>query len=137
MNRVRRTLGRQFGLSLLEVLIAIAIMALALGVLYRSSGGSLRAVFGAELRERAILQAESLLALKDVVPKAGWNEDGEGHDLRWTIRSAPFMPGSDSGQFPALHRVVVTVFWRGLMREEQFELTSVLSEQRVQPKGVQ
>ena len=45
--------GREKGLSLLEILVAFSIMALALGVLYRATGGSLRSVVAIESTQRA------------------------------------------------------------------------------------
>lgn len=130
MNDLSKTMVRQRGLSLLEVLVALAIMALSLTVLYRVAGGSARAVFGSDARVRAIMQAESLLALRDVVPKAGWSEQGEANGLRWTIQSNQLLAGSASGQFPAMHRVVVEVRWQGALREERFELVGILPELR-------
>jgi general secretion pathway protein I len=120
----------QHGLSLLEVLVALAIMAISLTVLYRVTGGSLKAVLGADLRTRAILQAESVLAQKSVVPPDGWQETGERDGMRWSVQSSVMLPGSASGQFPAMHRVAVDVSWPGVLHEQHFQLVSVLPESR-------
>lgn len=130
MTAARKGLARQRGLSLLEVLVALAIMAISLTVLYRISGGSLKAVMGADLRARAVLQAESILAQRSAVPAEGWHETGERDGLRWSAQSTVMLPGSASGQYPAMHRVMVEVVWRGVLREQSFQLVSVLPESR-------
>ncbi|OPH17317.1 general secretion pathway protein GspI, partial [Azospirillum brasilense] len=67
----RRHRGQQ-GLTLLELLVAFAIMALALGMLYRAMGGSARSVADVDRYQRAVVLAQSLLALRDAVPEQGW-----------------------------------------------------------------
>jgi len=135
VKKSRIGVSRQGGLSLLEVLVALAIMAISLTVLYRISGGSIRAVSGADIKARAVMQAESILALKDAVPQGGWNEQGETDGLRWSVESSPLLAGSASAQFPAMHQVVVEVKWSGFLREQQFRLVSVLPESRPVPAG--
>jgi len=70
----------QHGFSLLEVLVALAILAMSLGVLYQAAGGSVRNVQTVEHRMRAILLAQSLLQMYDRMrcttgshPAAGWS----------------------------------------------------------------
>lgn len=121
---------KQRGLTLLEVLVALAIMALSLTVLYRIAGGSVRAVFGADLRARAVMQAESVLASRDAVPRGGWSEQGEADGVRWTVQSSALLPASASAKFPAMYQVVVEVVWQGALREQRFQLRSVLPEVR-------
>ena len=58
---------RQKGLSLLELLVAFVIMAIALGVLYKASGASARAVGDAERYQRAVFLVHSLLEARDGV----------------------------------------------------------------------
>lgn len=76
MNGLRARV-RSRGFSLLEVLVAFVIMALALGVLYQTLGGSVRASGRADLAVRAALVAESVLALHESVPPQGIHASGE------------------------------------------------------------
>lgn len=116
----------QAGFSLLEVLVAFAIMALALGVLYQALGGSLRGVGAAGDSTRAVLLAQSVLELYDVVPPEGLTEDGVTDDgLVWELRSAPFPVAIENPQWE-LHEVVARVRWQDRGRDREFALTTLL-----------
>ncbi len=64
---------RQGGISLLEVLVAFAIMALSLGVLMQIFGSGARAALRSEDYTKAVLVAQSALELFDLVR---WEELG-------------------------------------------------------------
>ena len=55
----------QRGLTLLELLVAVAIMAMSLALLYRVMGGGARAVGKLDATQRAVVLAQSLMALRD------------------------------------------------------------------------
>ncbi len=79
----------QRGFSLLEMIVAIAIMGLSLGVLYQSVGGSSRSVRTAEQYAYAVNIAESLLAEYAVVPDSGLELQGEVNELyRWQVSAS-------------------------------------------------
>jgi len=126
---VRRTKVRSKGFSLLEVVVALAIMAIALGVLYRAVGGSVRTVGDLSAYSRAVALGESVLQMRDAVPAEGWNESGQWEGFRWSVASTPYEQGASSAV--ALHRVQVDVSWADGLRERRFSLVSLRPQQTV------
>lgn len=110
MNRAPMP-GRQHGLSLLELLVAFAILALSLGVLYRITGASVRSSASVDATLRATELARSLLTL-DAVPPGGWSQDGESAGYAWQITSAPFETPITAPAAPGLFEVLLTITWR-------------------------
>lgn len=77
------------GLSLLEMLVAVSIMAIALAMLYKASGANVRHVGDAGHYQRALVLAESILEAKDAVDAQGWNEDGQSAGFASSVSFAP------------------------------------------------
>ncbi|MDR1662532.1 MAG: prepilin-type N-terminal cleavage/methylation domain-containing protein [Azoarcus sp.] len=117
---------RRGGFSLLEVVIAMAIMAMSLGALYRAGGGALRGVIEGEARTRATALALVLLDGQWSVPPGGLLESGSAGGMEWQLAAAPFQPRREKAW--ALHRIEASVTWdkgrRGL------KLASLLPERR-------
>ena len=135
-----RTHQAQQGLSLLELLVAFTIMALSIGLLYRSMGGSARSVANMAQQQQAVMVAESVLALRDAVTAEGWNETGTSAGFRWAVSSQPFstplpwpLTAPDAPR-PAdrvpLHEVRLSVFWADGTRPRQLDVTTLLPQRK-------
>lgn len=92
-RRGGRRQTRQGGFSLLEILVAFAILALTLGVLLRIFGGGVRSVALADEHAQAVLFAESLLArVGSETPVVAGESRGELDErYRWVLRITPFV----------------------------------------------
>lgn len=85
---------RQRGFSLIEVIVAFALMALAATLLLGSLSGAARQVGMAEHQGRAALHAQSLLASAGIdAPLAEGTKQGEWEQgrYRWTLQVSPFV----------------------------------------------
>lgn len=129
----RRPGRRQGGFSLLELLVAFVIMAFSLGMLYQASGGTVRSLGDTEQHLRATVLAQSLLAARDSVPEAGWNESGASGGLTWRVSSAPFRTDVGDPKVPPLQQVDLVIGWSGRQGPRQLELSTLLPQARPAP----
>ncbi len=127
-----RVLARHAGFTLLEVVIALALMAMALVIVYRAIGSGVHSISDTSRYTRAIALAESVLDLRQVVPAGGWSESGVWEDLQWSVSSTPF----DRAPEPRirLYRVEVIVSWSDGGRQRSFTLASLRPEEAASAK---
>lgn len=127
------TRARHGGFSLLELMVATAVMALALAMLYRVDAGAVRGVADVAQQQRAGVLARSILDARDAVPAAGWREAGNDGGFDWTVSTAPWPtpPGLDVGA-TVLHEVVVGVQWAGRLGPRSIELRTLLPQARAE-----
>jgi len=128
--------GRQRGFTLLEVLIAFVIAALALGVMFDAVLGGLRATRTASAYQEAISLARSHLAAVAGSALAARDQQGDdGHGFTWKLhivpvgtvtlpRNADIDPGDTPPQQATLYALSVTVLWKSGGGERQVRLDS-------------
>lgn len=126
----------QQGFTLLEVLVALTIMAMSLGLLYRAAGSSARNVGDMDRQQRAVLLIESLRDLRDGVPAEGWQDAGSSAGYAWQVHSVPFDTGVQGADVPRLHEVHFTVSWNDGGRTRQIEVQTLLPEYKPVPPAL-
>ena len=131
----RRFRSSQLGFSLLEILVAFAIAAMALGMLYRVSGNNARQASNLAQHERAMILAQSLLAAHAVVPAQGLHETGQAAGYGWTVDSRPYPTAVNNAapQAARLHEVRIDVAWQDGDVQRTFELSSLRPQRLPQP----
>ncbi|NMG65136.1 prepilin-type N-terminal cleavage/methylation domain-containing protein [Azoarcus indigens] len=118
------------GFSLMEVLVALAIMAFSLAALYHAAGGSVRGVHTGETRTRALALALSLLDSRSTIPAGGLDESGSDAGLRWHLSARPYPTGHEASPGWPLYRVEAAVAWGEGRRGQALSLVSLLPERR-------
>ena len=121
--------ARSRGFSLLEMVVAVAILGMSLGALYQAAGGATRTVAVDEKMAYAVELARSLLANYAVVPLAGMNETGEtAGGFAWEVAAAPTVLAEGS-VLPQglLQQISVVVTWRDAGRDRSIALDSVVA----------
>ncbi len=107
------------GFTLLEVLVAFIIAALALGVVVQTSATAVRTTRVAGRTDEAVARAASHLAILSAVPLIDSDRQGdEGGGYHWHVRIAsdgtvntPAARPEDQSYAVTLYRVVVTISW--------------------------
>ncbi|SMR82991.1 MULTISPECIES: prepilin-type N-terminal cleavage/methylation domain-containing protein [Stenotrophomonas] len=120
--------SRARGFTLLEVIVAFALLGLALTLLLGSLSGGARQVRDAELRTRAVLHAQSLLAAAGVeTPLQAGSQQGEWGQGRyhWQLQVQPWaeprsgaLPAAQSPGAPWLAELQLQVRWGDSEREQ-------------------
>lgn len=125
---------KQQGFSLLEVVVAFTILALALGALYHSVGGSVRGAQQVERRAGALMMARSLLELYDTIPEGGLSESGtSASGERWALSAV--RDGIVPDGVWALYRVDIAVWGAGNVSGEPDVAIATLRPQRIPRPG--
>ncbi len=115
---------RPAGFTLVEVLVALAILAVSFGFAMGAFSGRLSGLEHDRKMERAVLIARSALArVGHDIPFQGREMAGEGQDgFSWRLDSTPY--GGDAGGLRG-YRIVVTVGWKEGRRQREVRLETV------------
>ena len=111
------------------MIVAVAILGIVLGGLYRVAGGATRTVAVDEKTVYAVELARSLLALHSAVPPEGLSDAGETDGgFSWRVLAEPLQfPGEVDLEEGQLQTLRVAVSWVDGEREREFALDSVVA----------
>lgn len=118
---------RARGFSLLEMVVAIAILGLALGALYQAAAGATRNVRIDEKYAYGVELARSLLAANSPVPAQGVNQSGETEGgFAWRVATRPINLERTSLAGVSLQEIEVGVSWVDGGKRREVLLASVV-----------
>lgn len=115
------------GFSLLEVLVALAILAVSLGVLARIFGGAIGNISAADHRSRAMAVAESGIAraAPDNWLSGPYAEDGTDGPYAWRVSAQPAGDAATATGDFTLYRIEAEVLWTEAGGERRLTLTTL------------
>ncbi len=118
---------RQRGFSLLETMVAIAILGIALGGLYSAASGATRNVRADERYAYAVELGRSLLANHIQVPRSGLSDNGvTAGGFKWSVVTRPASSGRSGLESGVLQEIEVVVSWADGLRDRSIQLDSVV-----------
>jgi general secretion pathway protein I len=140
VTRPSRRFRPQAGFSLLEVLVAFAILAVSLGVLMQIfSRATLTTVVAAQYSRAAALAQARLAAVGTAIPLQAGATSGEPEaGLAWELGIVPVqlneeVPGPMAEEPPVTpYRVTVTVLWQDGRRVRRLTLSTLRLGERQQ-----
>lgn len=119
------------GFSLLEMMVAISILALALGALYQSAAGATRNVRIDEKYAYGVELSRSLLAMHAQVPQDGFSSSGEtAGGFAWRVESQPLDLQRTALASVKLQNIEVAVSWIDGGKRREVVLNSVVEGMR-------
>jgi general secretion pathway protein I len=125
--------SRAGGFSLLEMVVAMAILGLALGALYQAASGATRNVRSDERFAYGVELARTLLANYAVLPPGGVSSNGEtAGGFNWQVATRPIDLGRSALAAASLYDIEVAVRWQDGVRRREVVLNSVV-EGTLQP----
>ncbi|HHH38725.1 MAG TPA: type II secretion system protein [Sedimenticola sp.] len=122
---------RQQGFSLLEVLVAFAILSLSLGILFQIFSTSVRGTLVSEGYNQALIVARSTLARvgRETALEEGALEGEVDGIYHWQLRMTPYAEeGAQEGPAPGpakAYRVAVTVAWKAGQKTRRVKLETL------------
>lgn len=131
-RRYARAVGRSrsAGFSLLEMVVAMSILALALGALYQAASGATRNVRVDEKYAYGVELARSLLAVNAQLPDEGVSDRGEtAGGFVWRVDTQLIDLQRTALSSAKLHNIEVGVSWVDGGKRREVVLNSVVEGQ--------
>tara|TARA_R110001599_G_scaffold145321_1_gene327640 strand:- start:96624 stop:97064 length:441 start_codon:yes stop_codon:yes gene_type:complete len=117
----------EFGFSLLEMMVAMAILGLALGALYQAASGATRNIRADEKYAYGVELARSVLADNARVPAGGVKRSGEtAGGFTWQVATHRINLSRTALASASLHDIEVSVSWQDGSRRPEVVLNSVV-----------
>ena len=118
---------RTGGFSLLEMMVAVAILGIALGGLYTAASGATRNVRADERYAYAVELGRSLLADHVQVPLGGAASNGvTAGGFKWSVTTRAAPVGRSGLEPGTLQEIEVVVSWADGLRDRRIRLDSVV-----------
>ena len=118
---------RTGGFSLLEMMVAVAILGIALGGLYTAASGATRNVRADERYAYAVELGRSLLADHVQVPRGGAASNGvTAGGFKWSVATRAASVGRSGLEPGTLQEIEVVVSWADGLRDRRIRLDSVV-----------
>lgn len=118
---------RTGGFSLLEMMVAVAILGIALGGLYTAASGATRNVRADERYAYAVELGRSLLADHVQVPRGGAASNGvTAGGFKWSVTTRAAPVGRSGLEPGTLQEIEVVVSWADGLRDRRIRLDSVV-----------
>ena len=120
------------GFSLIEMLVALVVLSLSLGVLYQAAAGATRNVRVAAEYTEAVMLAESKLVEHSYITEESYSASGEFGEYSWSVSSWPavYENVTSPDQMPLLPRPLqyleVIVSWPGGRDTRSLDLLTVV-----------
>jgi general secretion pathway protein I len=122
--------NRAAGFTLMEVLVALAVVGLAMGAIAGVFSNGLLGHETASSAEAALALAEEQLALAAASPRPGATTGAYDGRFAWQTTVTPFQDTADKdaptpASLPSLYRIAVNVSWRDGYRSRQVSLSTL------------
>lgn len=103
------TASSQRGMTLLEMLVAMTIMALSITIIYRAVAGSVRGVEQVDASQHAMHIMQSLLDAYPLIDPRQLSASGQDGALAWSVRASPYSVAAPAAGNDSVRLYLLTI----------------------------